>query len=475
MSENHIYADAVVLGSGPGGYTAAFRAADLGLNTVLIERYSTLGGVCLNVGCIPSKALIHVAQVISEANHVKECGVDFGDPEINLAKLKVWVDNVVGQLTGGLAALAKQRGVTVITGYGRFTDAETIQVISDDAITKVSFRNAIIAAGSEPATLPFLPDDSRIIDSTGALSLRQIPDRLLIIGGGIIGLEIASVYHQLGSSITVVELQDSLIAEADKDLVRPLMKKIKKEYHQVLLSTSVMSVDVHSEQLEVEFDSSKGRSSGQFDLILVAVGRVPNGNRIGADAAGVFVDNNGIIPVNLQQRTNIDGIFALGDITGQPMLAHRAAHQGKVAAEVAAGMKSGMDTTVIPSVAYTDPEIAWVGMTEKQAKQASVEFEKAVFPWRASGRALSVGRSEGITKLLFDTTTKRLIGAGICGPNSGELIAETSLAIEMGADAQDLALTVHPHPTLSETIGFAAEIQERTITDLYMPKNSKAR
>lgn len=474
MSKQDIQIDTevAVLGSGPGGYTAAFRAADLGKKTVLIERYPNLGGVCLNVGCIPSKALLHVAKVICEANEVKECGVQFQEPEVDTQKLRKWVEKVVGQLTGGLGALAKQRGVQVVTGHGQFLDAETIRVVHEDKVTNVSFRDAIIAAGSRPASLPFLPDDPRIIDSTGALLLKDVPERMLIIGGGIIGLELGTVYHELGTKITVVEVLDSLVAEADADISKPLMQRVKKQYEKILLKTRVVSVSADKDKLTVEFANDKGTSSEEFDMILTAVGRSPNGSLISASSAGVQVDNHGFIAVDRQQRTNVDGIYAIGDITGQPMLAHKATHQGKVAAEVIAGMKSGFDTSIIPSVAYTDPEIAWVGLTEKEAKQSAIPYEKGVFPWRASGRALSMSRSEGVTKLLFDPETKRLIGAGIVGVNAGELIAEAALAIEMGADAADLALTIHPHPTLSETICFAAEAYEGTITDLYLPKKS---
>ncbi len=469
----NIDTDVVVLGSGPGGYTAAFRAADLGKKTVLVERYPTLGGVCLNVGCIPSKALLHVAKVICEADEVEECGVLFQKPEVDSKQLRKWVEKVVGQLTGGLSALAKQRGVQVVTGNAQFMDSETISVIQDDTVTRVSFRNAIIAAGSRSASLPFLPDDPRIVDSTGALSLKQIPDRLLIIGGGIIGLELGTVYHELGSKVTVVEVLDSLIAEADSDITRPLTQRVKKLYEKILLKTRVVSVRADKDKLTVEFESDKGSTTEEFDMILTAVGRTPNGSLINASSAGVQVDNRGFIAVDRQQRTNVEGIYAIGDITGQPMLAHKATHEGKVAAEVIAGMKSGFDASVIPSVAYTDPEIAWVGLTEKDAKRNSTPYEKGVFPWRASGRALSMSRSEGLTKLLFDPESKRLLGAGIVGVNAGELIAEAALAIEMGADAADLALTIHPHPTLSETICFAAEAYEGTITDLYLPKKSR--
>ena len=468
--DHEIHFDVAVLGSGPGGYTAAFRAADLGKKTVLIERYPQLGGVCLNVGCIPSKALLHVAKVVCEAAEIKECGVLFDAPKINHQHLRKWVDKVIGQLTGGLAAIAKQRGVEVITGVGQFTSSDAINVVDESSSSRVYFRDAIIAAGSRPASLPFLPDDPRIVDSTGALSLEQIPKRLLIIGGGIIGLELATVYHELGTTVTIVEILDSLIAEADTDIVKPLTSRVKKKYEHVLLNTKVISIDANKEELTVEFENSEGKIIQNFDMILAAVGRIPNGDFVNAKAAGVIVDKRGFIPVDAQQRTNVDGIYAIGDITGHPMLAHRATHQGKVAAEVVSGIKSGFDTSIIPSVAYTDPEIAWVGVTEKDAKRSSLPVKKSVFPWRASGRALSMSRPEGITKLLFDPESDRLIGAGIAGPNAGELIAEAALAIEMGSDADDLALTVHAHPTLSETINFAAEVYQGTVTDLYIPR-----
>ena len=468
--DHEIHFDVAVLGSGPGGYTAAFRAADLGKKTVLIERYPQLGGVCLNVGCIPSKALLHVAKVVCEAAEIKECGVLFDAPKINHQHLRKWVDKVIGQLTGGLVAIAKQRGVEVITGVGQFTSSDAINVVDESSSSRVYFRDAIIAAGSRPASLPFLPDDPRIVDSTGALSLEQIPKRLLIIGGGIIGLELATVYHELGTVVTIVEILDSLIAEADTDIVKPLTSRVKKKYEHVLLNTKVISIDANKEELTVEFENSEGKIIQNFDMILAAVGRIPNGDFVNAKAAGVIVDKRGFIPVDAQQRTNVDGIYAIGDITGHPMLAHRATHQGKVAAEVVSGIKSGFDTSIIPSVAYTDPEIAWVGVTEKDAKRSSLPVKKSVFPWRASGRALSMSRPEGITKLLFDPESDRLIGAGIAGPNAGELIAEAALAIEMGSDAEDLALTVHAHPTLSETINFAAEVYQGTVTDLYIPR-----
>ncbi len=467
---NVIDADVAVLGSGPGGYTAAFRAADLGKKTVLIERYPSLGGVCLNVGCIPSKALLHVAKVLSEVVEVKECGIVFDDPTIDIVKLRKWVEKVISQLTGGLAGLAKRRGVRVVTGYGQFITPNSITVVNDETIAKVEFTNSIIAAGSQASKLPFIPNDPRILDSTSALELKDVPKRLLIIGGGIIGLELATVYHELGSSISVVEVLDGLVSEADSDLVKPLTTRISKNYEKIMTNTRVTSVDCEATPITVEFEKGDEKFADKYDQILVAVGRNPNGKRIGAENAGVQVNDDGFIAVDSQMRTNVPHIFAIGDITGQPMLAHKATHQGKVAAEVAAGQKSGFDTDLIPSVAYTDPEIAWVGMTEREAKHRGIEIDKVSFPWAASGRALSMGRSEGLTKLIFDPTTKRVIGAGITGANAGELIAEATLAIEMGADAEDIGLTIHPHPTLSESIGFAAEMQEGTITDLYIPK-----
>ena len=470
-----IHADVAVLGSGPGGYTAAFRAADLGKKTVLIERFPQLGGVCLNVGCIPSKALLHVAKVICEAAEIEDCGVRFGEPEINSDQLRKWVDRVVGQLTGGLAALAKKRGIQVVNGFGQFTGPDTINVVDEAKTSRIIFRDAIIAAGSRPATLPFLPDDPRIVDSTGALSLDRIPKRLLIIGGGIIGLELATVYHELGTAVTVVEIMDNLIAEADSDIVKPLTSRVMKKYEKILLKTKVSAIDANQDDFTVELESDEGKTTGSFDMILTAVGRVPNGNFINANAAGVHIDERGFIPVDIQMRTNVEGIYAIGDITGYPMLAHRASHQGKVAAEVVSGMKSGFDTSIIPSVAYTDPEIAWVGLTEKEAKTIGIAVKKSVFPWRASGRALSMSRPEGLTKLLFESGSGRLVGAGITGPNAGELIAEAALAIEMGSDAEDLALTIHAHPTLSETINFAAEVYQGTVTDIYIPQKSAQR
>ncbi len=462
--------DLVVLGAGPGGYTAAFRAADLGLDTVLVERYDTLGGVCLNVGCIPSKALLHAAKVISETEEMAPRGVAFGKPKIDLDALREWKDDVVGKLTGGLAGLAKQRKVRVVTGKGAFVDPHRLAVETANGTRTIHFRNAVIAAGSEAVRLPGLPDDPRIMDSTRALEIAEVPKRLLVIGGGIIGLEMATVYHALGSEITVVEMLDSLIAGADPDIVRPLQSRIRKQYANIFLKTKVTGIKAGKKHLEVSFEGEGAPASDTFDGVLVAVGRRPNGTAIGADKAGVQVDERGFIAVDEQMRTNVAHIFAIGDIVGQPMLAHKATHEGRVAAEVAAGMKSGFEARVIPSVAYTDPEVAWVGVTETEAKRDKLKYGKGVFPWAASGRSLGLGRSEGVTKLLFDEQTDRVVGAGIVGPNAGDLIAEVALAIETGCDAADIGLTIHPHPTLSETVAFAAEAFEGTITDLYMPK-----
>ena len=467
-----LHAEVVVLGSGPGGYTAAFRSADLGKKTVLIERYSTLGGVCLNVGCIPSKALLHIAKVISEIEELKKLGIDLGNSNANKKPVHDFAANIVNKLTSGLKQMAKQRKVQVVQGNGRFTSPNTIEVKEGDTAKTISFDNAIIAAGSQPAMIPGLPDDPRILDSTSALLLDEIPKRMLVIGGGIIGLEMATVYDALGSKITVVEMLDALIADCDKDIVRPLQKRISKRYENIYLKTSVTKVETAKEGLVVSFSGKDAPETDTFDAILVAVGRKPNGKNIGAEAAGVQVDDSGVIPVDDQQRTNMPHIFAIGDIVGQPMLAHKASHEGKVAAEVIAGHKTAFLNRVIPSVAYTDPEIAWVGLNETEAKAKSIDYGKGVFPWAASGRSLSLGRDEGMTKLLFDISNKRIIGASIVGPNAGDLIAECTLAIEMGADAQDIGLTIHPHPTLSETIGMAAEAFEGTITDLYIPKKN---
>ena len=467
-----VHAEVVVLGSGPGGYTAAFRTADLGKKVVLIERNPTLGGVCLNVGCIPSKALLHAAKVITEAEEMAGHGIAFDTPVVDLDKLRGWKDLVVKQLTGGLSGLAKGRKVQVVTGYGRFTGPNMIEVERDGAKTSVSFDQCIIAAGSEPVTLPFIPhDDPRVIDSTGALELDGIPERMLVLGGGIIGLEMACVYDALGTRITVVELMDQIIPGADKDIVKPLHKRIEGRYEKILLKTRVTDVKAGDDGLTVTFEDEKGATTtDMFDRLLVAVGRRPNGKLIGAEAAGVAGDERGFIAVDSQQRTNVPNIFAIGDVVGQPMLAHKAVHEGKVAAEVAAGQNRHFDARVIPSVAYTDPEVAWVGVTEAQARAEGRKIGKGVFPWAASGRSLSLGRSEGITKVIFDEADDRVIGACIVGPNAGDLIAEVALAIEMGADAVDLGHTIHPHPTLSETVNFAAEMFEGTITDLIPPK-----
>jgi dihydrolipoamide dehydrogenase len=453
----------VVIGSGPGGYSAAFRAADLGLKTALIERYDTLGGVCLNVGCIPSKALLHAARVVSEADEMAEHGIKFGKPKVDLDALRDWKQSVVKRLTGGLDGLAKQRKVEVIHGRAELTGANTVTV----GDRTVSFDNCIIAAGSEAATLPDLPDDERIIDSTGALELPSVPKRLLVVGCGIIGLEMATVYHALGSKVTMVELFDQLIPGCDPDLVKPLQKRISGRYEAIHLGTKVESVEASEKTLAVKLSAGE---SLKFDGVLVAIGRRPNGKAVGAPAAGVDVDDAGFIQVDRQMRTNVPNIYAIGDVVGGPMLAHKASHEGKVAAEVIAGQNVEFDARTIPSVAYTDPEVAWMGLTEAEAKDQGVEYDKAVFPWSASGRALSLGRDEGMTKLLFDAESRRLLGAGIVGVNAGELIAETVHALEMGSDAEDIGLTVHPHPTLSETIGFAAEMAEGTITDLMPPR-----
>ena len=466
-----IHAEVVVLGAGPGGYTAAFRAADLGKKVVLIERYPSLGGVCLNVGCIPSKALLHMAKVITEADEAAHAGITFGKPKIEIDKLRAWKDGVLGKLTKGLSGLAKQRKVQVVTGRGEFASPNTIRVETVDGVKTVAFDSCIIAAGSSVAKIPGFPyDDPRIIDSTGALKLAAVPKRMLIIGGGIIGLEMATVYDALGSKITVVELMDSLIPGADKDVVRPLAKRIEKRYEKILLKTKVAKIEAQKDGLKVTFEGPNGTTTDTFDAALMAVGRRPNGRELKAEAAGVTVNERGYIPVDKQQRTNVPHIYAIGDVCGEPMLAHKATHEAKIAAEVIAGHKAFYDAKTIPSVAYTDPEIAWMGLTETQAQAQGIEYDKAVFPWAASGRALATGRDEGLTKALFDKKTRRLLGAAMVGVNAGELIAEAVLALEMGADATDISLTIHPHPTLSETLFFAAEMAEGTITDLYVPK-----
>jgi dihydrolipoamide dehydrogenase len=471
FTKGDIHAEVLVLGAGPGGYTAAFRAADLGKQVVLIEKYASLGGVCLNVGCIPSKALLHVAKVISEADEVAHHGVTFSKPKIDIDKIRSWKENVINKLTGGLAALAKQRKVQVIQGTAKFTSPNHLAVETKDGKKTISFDSAIIAAGSRVARIPGFPyDDPRIIDSTGALQLQDVPKRMLIIGGGIIGLEMATVYDALGSKISVVELADGLIPGADRDLVRPLHKRIEKRYEAIYLKTKVNKIEAQKNGLKVHFEGEQAPEPQLYDRVLMAVGRRPNGRDIGAEAAGVLVNERGFIPVSQQMRTNVPHIYAIGDIVGDPMLAHKATHEGKVAAEVIAGHHAAFEPLTIPSVAYTDPEIAWMGLTETQAKAQGIEFEKANFPWAASGRALSVGREEGATKVLLDPKTRRILGAGIVGVNAGELIAEAVLALEMGADMEDIGLTIHPHPTLSETLGFAAEMAEGTITDLLVPK-----
>ena len=471
------HAEVLVLGAGPGGYTAAFRAADLGKQVVMIDSRGPLGGVCLNVGCIPSKALLHAAKVIAETKEMSGNGLAFAAPTVDLDALRGWKQSVVDRLTGGLSGLAKQRNVTTVVGTGKFTSPNMVEVTADDGSTStVSFEQAIIAAGSEPVTLPFVPhDDPRVINSAGALELDGIPERLLILGGGIIGLEMATVYYELGSKVSVVELLDQLIPGADADLVKPLTRWLSKRYQDIWVKTKVTNVEAGQDGLTVYFEGGKAPESAVFDKVLVAVGRKPNGKVIGAEAAGVQVDERGFIPVDKQQRTNVGHVFAIGDVVGQPMLAHKATHEGKVAAEVTAGHNSYFDATVIPSVAYTDPEVAWVGVTENEAKAAGIKYGKANFPWAASGRSLSLGRDEGMTKVIFDETTDRIIGCGIVGPNAGDLIAEAALAIELGADAADIGLTIHPHPTLSETVAMAAEAFEGTITDLYMPKKKASR
>ena len=476
VSKSDLHADVLVLGAGPGGYSAAFRAADLGKKVVLVERFPELGGVCLNVGCIPSKALLHAAKVIDDALAMSAHGLAFSRPSIDIGKLRGWKDGVVGKLVGGLAALAKQRKVVVLQGLGTFVSPHALKVVDGGGSEiPVSFDTAIIAAGSEPVPLAGMPlGDTRIIDSTGALEITDVPKRLLIIGAGIIGLEMATVYHALGSAVTVVELMDQIIPEADRDIVVPLLKRIEKRYENIYLKTKVVKVEASSAGLVVHFEGGRAPATDTFDKILVAVGRKPNGHSISADAAGVFVNEQGFIPVDGQMRTNVAHIFAVGDIVGQPMLAHKASHEAKVAAEVATGLKSAFDTRVIPSVAYTDPEVAWVGLTERQARAKGVSIGKGIFPWAASGRSLTLGRDDGVTKVLFDEETHRIVGCGVVGTNAGELMAEAALAIEMGADAIDIGHTIHPHPTLSETFGMAAEAFEGTITDLYAPKKTNS-
>jgi len=474
FEKGDMHAEVLVLGSGPGGYTAAFRAADLGRQVIMVERHERIGGVCLNVGCIPSKALLHTAAIINEAGEMSAHGVSFGPPEIDLDGIRGWKDDVVKRLTGGLKMLARQRKVEVVRGEGRFVSGHMLSVETADGTRTISFDYCIIAAGSRVTQIPSFPnDDPRMMDSTDALALEEVPKRLLVIGGGIIGLEMATVYDALGSRITIVEMQDQLIPGADADIVRPLLKRVKARYENIFLKTSVTGIEAQKTGLKVSFDGKDAPGQDTFDRILVAVGRSPNGGLIGADKAGVTVDERGFIPVDAQMRTNVPHIFAIGDIVGQPMLAHKATHEAKVAAEVISGQKSVFEPLTIPSVAYTDPEVAWMGLTEREAKEQGIDYHKGAFPWAASGRSLSLGRDEGITKALFDSDTGRIIGAAMVGPNAGELIAEAVLALEMGADAEDLGLTIHPHPTLSETLCFAAEMAEGTITDLMPPRKRK--
>lgn len=466
-----IHADVAILGAGPGGYTAAFRAADLGKKVILIERYPVLGGVCLNVGCIPSKALLHMAKVVTDAEETIHAGVNFNTPKLELDKLREWKESIIEKLTNGLTALAKKRNVEVIQGNGEFITPNMISVTTPNGQKTVSFEYCVIAAGSSVAHPPgIIQNDPRIIDSTGALELEDIPKRMLIIGGGIIGLEMATIYDAFGSKVSVVEMKDQLISGADKDLIKPLYRRIKKRYEAIYLKTKVSKINPQKDGLKVTFEGEESPGTQTYDRILVAVGRRPNGHAIEAENAGVHVTKQGFIPVDNQLRTNVPNIFGIGDIVGEPMLAHKATHEGKLAAEIIAGQKAAFDVRTIPSVAYTDPEIAWMGLTEIEAKNQGIDYEKASFPWAASGRAIAMGRDEGMTKLLFDKNTRRLLGAGIVGINAGELISETVLALEMGTDMEDISLTIHPHPTLSETINFAAEIAEGSITDLYMPK-----
>ncbi len=463
----------LVIGAGPGGYTAAFRAADLGVGVILVDRWPQLGGVCLNVGCIPSKALLHAARVIEETAAMAAHGIRFGEPEIDNEALGQWKDRIVGKLSTGLTVLAKQRKVAVLRGFARFVSAHRVELRAPEGTTRViGFEHCIIAAGSEAARIPGLPDDPRVMDSTAALELKDVPGRLLVIGGGIIGLEMACVYDALGSQISVVELTDTLMPGCDRDLVRPLEKRLRSRYASIMIGTRVTGVEAGGDGLRVSFDSKDAPQPQVYDRVLCAVGRVPNGRELNAKSAGVSVDERGYIAVDRQQRTNVEHIFAIGDIVGQPMLAHKASHEGKVAAEVIAGRKRAFDALVIPSVAYTDPEIAWAGITETEAQAAGRKLGKGLFPWMASGRSLALNREEGFTKLLFDEGTHRIVGGGIVGSNAGDLISEVALAIEMGAEAADIGLTIHPHPTLSETVAFAAEAFDGSLTDLYMPRKT---
>jgi len=467
MSSEDDY-DLVVLGAGPGGYAAAFRASDLGLKVALVDRNADLGGVCLNVGCIPSKAFLHAAKILDDSKEAEISGIKFNEPEINLSKMKTWKNNIIGGLTGGLKGLAKKRNVEVIQGTATFLSKREIEIIHDGKSQKASSKQFIVAVGSEPAELPFLPDDPRIIDSTGALEPNEIPSNILIIGGGIIGLEMSTIYSALGSEVTIVELTKDLMPGTDPDLVRPLEKVLKKKCKSIMKSTQVISAEPSDQGIRVTFMQDGKEFIETFQNILVAVGRKSNGNLLGLDAIGVNIDERGIINVDKQFRTNVESIFAIGDVIGDPMLAHKASHEGKIAAEVVSGHKVTNDVRCIPSVAYTDPEVAWVGLSEEECKAKGFDYGKGIFPWSASGRSLTIGRNEGMTKLLFNKSTKKIIGGGIVGPNAGDLIAEIALAIEMDCDVNDIALTVHPHPTLSETVAMAAEVFEGTITDLYI-------
>jgi dihydrolipoamide dehydrogenase len=468
-----MHAETLVLGSGPGGYTAAFRAADLGQKVVMIERHERIGGVCLNVGCIPSKALLHTAKVINDAAEMSEHGINFTKPQIDIRKVESWKNSIVDKLTGGLKALATKRKVDILQGQASFVASHALEVKTSDGVKTITFDNCVIAAGSRVTKIPIFPnDDPRMMDSTDALDLADIPKNLLVIGGGIIGLEMATVYNALGAKVTVVELQNSLIPGTDQDIVKPLLKRIQEQYEAIYLNTKVISIKALKEGLKVSFEGKDAPKTAVFDKVLVAVGRTPNGKLINAEAAGIVVNEQGFIEVDAQMRTNIAHIYAIGDIVGQPMLAHKAVHEAKVAAEVISGHKSAFDPMTIPSVAYTDPEVAWMGKSEAEAKSEGIAYVKGAFPWAASGRSLSTGRDEGLTKALFDKESGRLIGAGIVGPNAGELIAEAVLALEMGADAEDIGMTIHPHPTLSETLGFAAEMAEGNITDLMPPRKT---
>ena len=470
IGASDVHTELVVIGSGPGGYTAAFRAADLGMKVTLIDRYANLGGVCLNVGCIPSKALLHVAKVIDDSKEAAVTGLYFNEPKLDLEAMKNWKNKLISGLTRGLKGLADKRNVTVLQGSAYFISADSLKIDSDDGESLLTFEQCIIAAGSEPVSLKFLPDDPRIIDSTDALNLTEVPNSILIVGGGIIGLEMATIYSALGSDVSIVELTDTLMPGSDQDLVKPLEKLLENKCEAIFKGFEVTTGFAKKEGIEITFKNSESTHSGVYDMVLVTIGRVANGNLIDADRAGVEVGKNGIIPVDHQMRTNVSNIFAIGDVVGEPMLAHKASHEAKIASEVAAGINTALDTDCIPSVAYTDPEVAWVGLTENKCLRENISYEKGVFPWAASGRSLTINRSEGLTKLLFEPVTKRLLGGGIVGTNAGELIAEIGLAIEMDCNVYDVALTVHPHPSLSETLTMAAEAYEGTITDLYLKK-----